>query len=236
MISCYSDELKVSRPGKGTPKEGCGAKLPMICLDCGNHFFGEHYCMSRTCPNCYVRWSMREGFKAANTILYNRHSRSIAHVVVSIVGEPNEVFDHFGTVYKILLNHGISGGLCIPHYERHGEIDGYLHYHCVGYIKNRYKPGSKQFEYVFKVIRFLNKNSEVPVVISYLLSHCAIMSGVHSARYFGQRFKKPSIEKYKGSRASCCICHGRNCYPDPLTDYTGSPRFATEVKVSLEPG
>lgn len=235
-MDIFETGLTVTRPGKGSPKEDCMAELPKICLDCGKYYLGKHYCMSRTCPNCYTKRAYRDAFRAANNILYNRHSRSIVHAVLSIKGHPDEIFDNFERVYKILSDHHVIAGLCIPHYERHGKIDGYLHYHIVGYLKDRYIPGGAGLEYVFKVIGFINDRYQLPGVIGYLLTHCAMKPGVHSTRYFGERFEKPALEFFKSISNGCEFCGSGNVYNFPLIDYTGGSRCATEVKLNFDRG
>lgn len=221
IISCNSDELKIVRAGQGSPGEDCGKELLKFCFHCNDFFYGRHYCMRRDCPNCYNRWAWREAQPATEKILYNRRGRNIVHGVVSFEGKPSQILEFRRNCYDILKEHGILSGIVIPHHERHGKVDGYLHYHFLGYIRNnsRYIPGGPG-EYIFKVIRWLNRAREIAPVIHYFLTHCAIVNGRHSVTYYGEKFRKPK-QKQKNLDDYCPKCHNFTARSVPIIDYNG---------------
>jgi hypothetical protein len=232
LISCYSDESKsIRRPGQGEPLEKCGEKLMLVCLECNTYFYGTHSCMSRECPNCYEGWAWSQAFPAQEKLLFNRNGNKIIHAVISIPGEPHEIFEKRNQVYRWAKSHNISGGCCIPHFERHGQIDGYLHYHLVAYIRTRYEPGDADRRYLFKCIRFINKVHEIAPVIKYLLTHCAISDYSNSITYFGMKFRKVDRIPPRYFNDICPGCGSRNCHVAPVIDYTGGFKLAQVVEI-----
>lgn len=176
--------------------------------------------MERTCPNCYTKWAHKCAKKATVKLLFNRKAREIVHAIISFRGEPNEIWKQMDNVYNIAKQHNIDGGIVIPHFERHGAVDGYLHYHIVGYVSGRYVPGNSRLAYIFKVIRYIHKNYDHRGVIKYLLTHCAISRGKKALNYFGQRFRKPITNKQYHSGHACFFCGSKNTVPVEKTDWT----------------
>lgn len=177
--------------------------------------------MKRSCPNCYSKWGWREAWPAAEKILFNRENRNIVHGVVSFEGKTSEILDHRKVVYSVLQEHGILSGVLIPHHERHGRSDGYLHYHFLGFLGHheRYLPG-KQGWYVFKVIRWVNNPSDLVNVVHYFLTHCALVNGRHSITYFGQKWRKPK-QKQRKIDEWCPICKKHSARTVPIIDKNG---------------
>jgi len=190
-----------------------------MCLDCGSVTIGKHRCMKRSCPNCYEYWAWREALPAAQKVLYNRKGRKIIHGVVSFEGKPEQIMECRKIAYDILSEHGVLSGVLIPHHERHGKVDGYLHYHFLGFIRvnGQYRPGFKGW-YVFKVIRWINDTGSLAQTIKYFLTHCTLINNKHTVTYFGEKFKK--IQKLKKNEQNCSYCGGKCIVKMPLVDYT----------------
>ena len=177
--------------------------------------------MKRACPNCYEKWARREAKPAAVKILHNRGGRRIVHGVVSFEADMAKILEFRKVVYDILKLHGILQGVLIPHHERHGAYDGYLHYHFLGYlgINNRYLPGQQGW-YIFKVIRWLDRAGDIENTIKYFLTHCAIVNGRHAITYFGPKFKKPPMEQ-KSLDEWCPLCQMFTARTVPIIDRNG---------------
>jgi len=124
----------------------------------------------------------------------------------------------------------------IPHHKRKGRVDGYVHYHFLGYVRPDagYLPGVKGW-YVFKVIRWLHDVKEVSTAIHYFLTHCSIVNGRHSITYFGQKFKKPKL-KQKILDDWCPICEKYTARTVPIIDYNGCVEVQLWGGCSVEGG
>jgi hypothetical protein len=192
--------------------------------------------MKRECPNCYSKWAWREAWPSTEKILFNRKGRKMVHGVVSFESETKFILESRKSVYAILKKHGILSGVLIPHHTRKGKIDGYLHYHFLGYVgyNNRYLPGVKG-QYVFKVIRWLNGPSDTVRTIHYFLTHCAVVDGRHAITYFGEKFKKPK-QQQKKLDDWCPICFEHSARTVPIIDFNGGYMVNVHTGCMVEGG
>lgn len=235
-VSCISDELKVIVAGRGTPGEHCGSPVWKFCFDCNHHFVSTHNCMKRSCPNCYNKWAWRQAQPTTEKILFNRAGREILHGVVSFEGKPDEIIKFRRRAYDCLKEHGILSGVVIPHHERHGRVDGYLHYHFLGFLRrnDNYLPGEPG-RVLFKVIRWIHGPGDLCKTVHYFLTHCSIVNGRHAITYFGEKFKKPRT-KQKTIDEWCPHCHKYAVRTVPIIDYNGGDEITLWGGCSVEGG
>lgn len=210
---------ELCRPGSGEPKEGCGEIYRKMCLDCGSVFTGEHRCMDRMCPRCYGLWALREAEHSAIVLHLNRSARKCYHVMLSLPRDGGDALENRGKAYRIFSDHGIEAGSCIVHVDRHGRDDGFDHYHAIGFIRGRYKPGAPEMAYVFKVIRRVGGASDMQNLTNYLLTHCAIRKRSHALTYFGDMVGTKDRPERK--ECQCPVCGSIEVIALPLVDRTG---------------
>lgn len=222
-ISGESTEMLVNRPGTGSLGPDCGTVKKHYCKDCEKWMYLPHSCMLKTCPVCYEKWAHKNAKVATINLLFNRHNREIVHAVISIPGVPEDIWRLLPYAYIFAYVHGLLGGAVVPHFERHGKIDGYLHYHVIGYYQDKYFPAKKGTTYKFKVIRWIHENWDLRGVLKYLFTHCATSPHKKCIYYFGQKFQKPIFESdiYSGPKCFFCgsrhtVCCDREDWTDPI--------------------
>lgn len=194
-------------PGHGDSGKDCGKSTICHCSKCGHYWETTSKCQQRECPECWKGWVVSEGIQAAartwvltNELYAGRHHRRIVHAAVSLPYEKGMSYSQMRLkATRIAMNHGLSGGCAITHTHRakNGEYipDGYVHFHIVGIALGSIKVFSKgeSAPYLFKVIKDKRFNDfrgvrtykELRKLISYQLSHCAIVKGRHALSYFG---------------------------------------------------
>lgn len=57
----------ITFPGHGDPGPGCGVEMLFGCSDskCKKYFTAPHACKRKTCPDCYPKWALDQGERAA---------------------------------------------------------------------------------------------------------------------------------------------------------------------------
>ena len=133
-------------PGSGLLGKACGDIIKAKCRVCGKVFDIEHACMGRLCPSCYEKWAAREARLATAMVILKYHADKVrgdrlVHAVVSIAGDPGEIFARREWAIKAFRRHGLEGFVMVCHHVREGKDvgqewaeDGYIHYHAVGVV------------------------------------------------------------------------------------------------------
>ncbi|GAH09830.1 unnamed protein product, partial [marine sediment metagenome] len=137
-------DMTVHLSGQGMTGAGCGEKEEFRCRNCGTVFIGDHHCMGRDCPRCAGLWARREARIGTNLAIAKyrarrSHGDKLIHAVISVRGEPDEIYPRRRWAIKRFKRHGLVGFFIIPHHVRMGPEDewvpdGYIHYHAIGVI------------------------------------------------------------------------------------------------------
>ena len=194
-----------------------------LCSEGSRGFIAKRSCITRDCPECYEKWASKEARKAAWRLWegaryvsrqVGRKRFRLLHCVVSFpIEDSDTTFNTYrNRAYQVLRQHGVEGGLCIWHPFRKNpesgvfEYDGYVHFHMIGVAWGDVKPGREDSGYIFKVVRDAERGDyrgfkspgAVQRALSYLLSHCGVMDGVHAVTWFGVlSYNKMALEKLK---------------------------------------
>lgn len=113
-------------PGYGDRPESCGRYYAKeFCEKCGEPHFGKSRCQNRACPNCWVTWSGDRTVAAVARLAAAREAAEKAadkravHAVVSppegSVQSKREFYEAFREGYNLAGEHGVRGGLVVPH-------------------------------------------------------------------------------------------------------------------------
>jgi hypothetical protein len=120
-------DTSLTVPGQGDRPDKCGTYLPLkYCPDCGEHQMLEHRCKGRRCPACDSLWVadraevVTERLQAARLDEEPGVARRLLHVVVSPPeSETANTLSAFGRdgkkAYQLAQEHGVRGGVLIPH-------------------------------------------------------------------------------------------------------------------------
>ena len=249
-----SEISSATLPGHGSPGEDCGQPIAMHCNKCGASFWVHRSCLLRECPACYEKWASREARRAAwrvwcgaSDAYWKAGIRArLLHVVVSLRFTGQSLSELRDDLRRILKKHGIAGGWTILHPFRQ-DGDGYyanddtVHFHVVGVAPAGVKPGGESESVVFKVVedkeyhdyRGFRSMRAVKRAMVYLLSHCGIIEGRHSATWFGsfsynslsqkklEKEHPAAVEAMNRPRPTACPkCGSWDTEPDWLWDNT----------------
>lgn len=113
-------------PGYGKQPESCGNWYPKeFCEKCGEPHLGESRCQNRACPQCWGTWSADRTVSAVSRLAGKRYAaeepgdKRTGHYVLSppeeSVQSKREFYEAFKRAYKLAEEHGVRGGLVIPH-------------------------------------------------------------------------------------------------------------------------
>lgn len=110
-------------PGTGAEGSGCGTWYPKEFCDTNGHVhLGKHQCGNRSCPNCWSNLWARP--RTVNVVSRLGAAREVSHPrLVHLAVSPPEgsidtkqaFYDGHRTAYRIAKEHGVRGGVLVPH-------------------------------------------------------------------------------------------------------------------------
>ncbi len=124
----YADGI-LTVPGKGERPDSCGDWFPTeFCDECGELELSRSACWCRDCPKCWFRWAsdgarrITARINSARQAEPDNYRRRAHHVVVSPPQKSIKTLNSFYRAqkegYELAKEHGIRGGVCIPHAYR----------------------------------------------------------------------------------------------------------------------
>lgn len=116
-------------PGTGDRPDSCGDWYPTeFCDECGELELSRSACWCRDCPKCWFKWTRESArritvrLNGARQTEPDNYQRRAHHIVVSPPPESIKTIREFYKAqkqgYQIAKEHGIRGGVCIPHAYR----------------------------------------------------------------------------------------------------------------------
>jgi len=188
-------------PGNGVKtSENCGKVMSRSRLrgDSGKDWrYNLHDCKNPKCPECYTRWSWREGKKIAEKFA---RIRSLIpgrprHVVFS--PGPRACYKDYEQLkkefYKVIDQAGVTGGVYVFHpwrsrgkgknKYRKGQNYWSPHFHIIGY--GYLKPSDEVYRSCGWVYKNKGYKKSISGTVAYLLSHCGYRPGKKSLVQFG---------------------------------------------------
>lgn len=113
-------------PGTGERPQSCGKWYPMeFCDEAGHLRFDTSRCQLRECPSCWTSWTGRRTVNivtrlgAAREAAEEASGRRLIHGVVSplegSIQSKEEFYGALKDAYGLAKEHGIRGGVVVPH-------------------------------------------------------------------------------------------------------------------------